>query len=157
VNIIVLIILNNIEFLSLIFIIIYIGAIVILSLFVLFILNISYLNTQILKKNSIQINFNTVTIIVYITFGLKLMETLFLNYKLFIINNIILFKLFMDDFYPSTTIIYYTLDINVFSYFLYSDYIVLLVIGSLILLIAIIGSILLVTEGDEEKSKYNSK
>jgi hypothetical protein len=108
---------------------------------VLFILNITYLDTQINSKNKI----TKLNIFILLIFGFKF---IIINFMYFnnIFHNIFLINIFINHLNLSSHIIFSTVDMNLFSYFLYTKHSFLLILGGFLLFIAIIGSILLVSE-----------
>jgi NADH:ubiquinone oxidoreductase subunit 6 (subunit J) len=143
----------NIEFLSLIFLIIYIGAIVVLFLFVIFIIN--------LDQNKIKlIDFQNITNTLSISSLLVKLTSIFILTKIFFLIYIIvelefknLIKLnSLNKFYQSDLIFFFEFnDIELISLLLYTNFSFYLILISLILLIAIIGSVLIVTNKINKK------
>lgn len=121
----------KIEFLALLFIIIYVGAIAILFLFIVMMLNIKK-DLFDLKLNNFFIPFIlSLFFLIFITFDFTFLENWnFLNYQFNYVPFII------DSFS----------DITVFGQTLYNYYLSLILIGGLILLVAMIGAIVLTFE-----------
>lgn len=114
----------NIDFLAIIFIVVYVGAIAVLFLFVVMMLNIKLVQF-------------TENIVRYIPFGIILCiifinEIYFINFKFNLINNI------QNDW---INYFVYTDTIILISEILYTNYIHLFILAGLILLIAMIGTI----------------
>lgn len=114
----------NIDFLSIIFIVVYVGAIAVLFLFVVMMLNIKLVQF-------------TESIIRYIPFGIILCiifvnEIYYINFKFKLINNI---QNYWINYLTNSDII------EIISEILYTNYIHLFILAGLILLIAMIGTI----------------
>nr|AER54644.1 NADH dehydrogenase subunit 6 [Pennaria disticha] len=127
----ILLLILNYEFLGFMIIIIYIGAISILFLFVIMMLDIF----QISKI----INFNN---ILPLLFFLLIQFIFFINYDFVILNK------FLDKWNFN-----YKSDINLISNILYNDFGLVFILLSLILLIALIGAILLTLDNNIKTKK----
>jgi NADH-quinone oxidoreductase subunit J len=144
----------NIDFLALIFLIIYIGAIIVLFLFVVFIFDLNnttkIINLIIVKRNLSDINNNN-------NFGLivsswLLVALLFKSFFLVLPH----FMLFVDklNFFHQLVYLYQTdlifffekNNIDIISFIMYKSYSLYLIVVALLLLISIIGSVLLVKQ-----------
>jgi NADH:ubiquinone oxidoreductase subunit 6 (subunit J) len=151
INIVGLLLSFNIEFLSLIFLIIYIGAIIVLFLFVIFIINLD--NFYYYTKNyddSIYKSLNFDLKYFFILFCSFISIKFFLNLYTYTIQFqfselFVLEKL--EYFYLNNIILFFEFnDIDLIGLLLYGKYSTLIIISSIILLIAIIGSVILVTQ-----------
>ena len=121
----------KIEFLALLFIIIYVGAIAILFLFIVMMLNI--------KKDLFDLKFNNF----FISLTLSLFFLIFITFDFTFLEN---WNLFNYQFNFFLILIDSFFDINVFGQVLYNYYLSLILIGGLILLVAMIGAIVLTFE-----------
>lgn len=126
-------ILFNADFLGLLFIIIYVGAIAVLFLFVVMMLNIKNI------KVSAKINF------LYIPF-LILFNIIFIIKLFFYLNDIfssLQYSFFINELYLSESYIDVLTTIVVFGQVLYNYYLVCFLLAGFILLVAMLGAILL--------------
>lgn len=126
-------ILFNADFLGLLFIIIYVGAIAVLFLFVVMMLNIKNI------KVSANINF------LYIPF-LILFNIIFIIKLFFYLNDIfssLQYSFFINELYLSESYIDVLTTIVVFGQVLYNYYLVCFLLAGFILLVAMLGAILL--------------
>lgn len=121
----------KIEFLALLFIIIYVGAIAILFLFIVMMLNI--------KKDLFDLKFNNF----FISFALSIFFLIFITFDFTFLEN---WNILNYNFNFVLSLIDSFFDINVFGQTLYNYYLSLILIGGLILLVAMIGAIVLTFE-----------
>ena len=128
------------EFISLMFIIIYVGAIAVLFLFVVMMLDVKYLTTN--KKDTIK----------YLPFG-----AIFLGLILFEITVLIKQSFFINSYYYIDLINYYSnwldqtdvlYEIEGLGHILYTQYVIQFLIAGNILLLATIASIVLTINTD---------
>lgn len=130
-NIIFLLLLLGAEFFSFLLLIVYVGAIAVLFLFVIMMLNIK------LKTQKINFIFLIPIVIVLFFFLNNNFYELVKNFDLLILfSNKINLVLWLNENY-------YLKNIEVIGYILYTDYFILFLISSLILLVAMIGVIVL--------------
>lgn len=123
-------VLFKIEFLSLLFIIIYVGAIAVLFLFVIMMLNIKKnVMTSVVNKNYLFL-----AIVVFAVSCYK-MENIFDS-----------FLIAEDLFLPGFVAIDFFADIYIIGQSLYNYYFLLVLLGGLILLIAMVGAVILTLE-----------
>lgn len=132
-------IINNIEYLAILFIIIYVGAIAILFLFVIMLLNIKTINLQ--NNNNILDNL----LILFLIITLIIFQTFFLNYDFNFISS-----LKLNEFYIDLTSIkfidwslkYNNLNaFNILGDYLYNYYYLEIILASFLLFIPMIGAI----------------
>ena len=137
-NIVFILLLQEIEFLSMVFLIVYIGAIAVLFLFVIYMLNLKIIELNELNwQYSIGILFSLISLIKLIIFFLN-KDFNFINYYY---NNIDYIKFFEYNNWYS----YYYNDSNlsVISIILYRYNYIIFIIISIILLVAMVGVIIL--------------
>lgn len=139
----------NVEFLALIFIIIYVGAIAVLFLFIVMMINIK----KIEKDNMTYLTIGSIFLIIFISqLSILLSNSFFNNNYLFFLNNYYIFGE-INNIDESLRI--YTL--RDFGIILFSIRPILLLLSGFILLIAMIGSIYLTNEkrGFSMKKQFN--
>jgi len=141
INLVFLLISYNIEFLSLIFLIIYIGAITVLFLFVIFIINLEENTIKLINKVNI-LNFVVLLLVSFFCLKVFFSIIVFLNIEINNLNLLIKFDLYYLD---NINFFFSFYDIDLLGLILYTNYGFYLIFISFILLIAIIGSVLLVT------------
>lgn len=151
----------NIEFLALIFLIIYIGAIAILFLFVIMMFNLKELTMHRVVTNVTKVELK-VTSNMHVLFGTFLMIILYtiIHYYMtkFIFTNPLpnvyglLKTINLKDF-----MLYKFNDIFVFSTLFYTYYVYLFLLSGLILLTAMLGSIVLAMSTQDQKEKIGKK
>jgi len=119
----------NVEFLGLIFIIIYVGAIAVLFLFVVMMLNVKIYSSKSFAQNPI------VFLIGFIAFSqiFLLLEKTFLDSNTLIASETVSVSTFLDSLSS----------IDVLGQGLYNNYIICFLIAGLVLLVAMIGAIVL--------------
>jgi NADH-quinone oxidoreductase subunit J len=140
INLTFLLIFYNVEFLSLIFLIIYIGAIAVLFLFVIFMLDLSYLHINIFFLQKASFFFRVVYLIVLI----KTFFIILVIVSTFVAEDVFFYSNF-NVYHSLVQSLLWTNDIDLFSYLLYTQYSNFLVLCGFILLIAMVGSVLLVS------------
>jgi NADH-quinone oxidoreductase subunit J len=121
------------EFLGLVFIIVYVGAIAVLFLFVIMMLNV-----KVGEKTNSFINFNAVIILILIHLG-----GLFLSFVLPILSSgeedpILFFRNYEKSYFFDSLY-----NIDVLGQVLYNHYLVCFLLAGLILLVALVGAIVL--------------
>lgn len=136
----------NVEFLAMIFLIIYVGAISVLFLFVIMMLNI-----RVLELSGNFLRFLPMGIFSTFIFFLEIFLVIFDNFGFYNINfnqiyNYVIFSNSWIDY------IYIKSNILILSEVIFIDFFALFLISSLILLVAMIGSIILTLNSNMEKS-----
>jgi len=132
-------IINNIEYLAILFIIIYVGAIAILFLFVIMLLNIKTINLQ--NNNNILDNL----LILFLIITLIIFQTFFINYNFDFISSLKLNEFYID--FTSTKFIDWSLKynnlnaFNILGDYLYNYYYLEIILASFLLFIPMIGAI----------------
>lgn len=149
-SVIIILLLLNVEFLSLIFLIIYIGAIAILFLFVIMMFNIKQLQSQ---EIPLWVGYN---ICFYSVFFPKMYYIIYREiYTLLSLSYVKNWGTFLSFQFQTTPLsVYYTSssnDILVFGHLLYVFYGYLLMLTGVILLTAMVGSIILALSTLEEE------
>ena len=129
----------NIEFLSLVFIVVYIGAIAVLFLFVVMMLNIKSLKHSILKKF---FNFGLLTGF-FLSIAYFVFKNSIVNFNYFQINEAAEFNVNLFDTLNS---------LEILAQILYNIYPVCVMIVGLVLLIPLLGSIILTLNCDSINS-----
>lgn len=120
------------EFLSIMFIIVYVGAIAVLFLFVIMMLNV-----KIIELKMAYINYIPLSILVLIFFMLEF--TLYIK-----LNNLIVFSLPFDSYVYWLNFYQYQLtNIHVFGFYLYNYYSLFFITSAFVLFVATLGAILL--------------
>lgn len=136
----------HLEFFGLIFIMIYVGAIAILFLFVIMMLNV-----KLKKENFFNLNKNNFNEIILI--GSNFFIVLFLIFstikKIFNTSE----KIYFDKFEFQLDNLS---DIDIFGQILYNNYLVCFLIAGLVLLVALIGAVILTLKFNEIKRKQLS-
>jgi len=132
-NIVVLLIFLEAEFLALTFIAVYLGAVIVLFLFIVMMLNIKGIDLRLEFSRSLPIGF---------FFGL-----VFFIFLYFIISGTIGIDnkslIFIVNYFDWKSILINISNIQIFGYFLYSYYFPFLLIIGIILLVAMIGTVIL--------------
>jgi NADH-quinone oxidoreductase subunit J len=149
INLVCLLLLHGVEFLSLVFLIIYIGAIVVLFLFVIFIFN---LTAQSDKNYSLYTaDYSKYNLILLIIVVILFAPFLIFFYSKSLLNDLLLLETLLQ-FYSTDLIFFFEKnDIDLIGFFLYSDYKVLFIISGFLLLIAMVGSVVLVKNNINKK------
>jgi NADH:ubiquinone oxidoreductase subunit 6 (subunit J) len=141
----------KIEFLSLIFLIIYVGAIAILFLFVIMMFNLKQLdnNGNLISPTNTNIKINLILL------SYPIIKFCFIIEKyltIFVINNIINSRTFMVNSLNIQEIITYKLkDILFFSNVFYTYYALIFILSSFILFAAMVGAIIIVLQSPKNK------
>lgn len=132
-NIVVLLIFLEAEFLALTFVAVYLGAVIILFLFIIMMLNIKGIDLRLEFSRSLPI---------VSFFGL-----VFFSFLYFIISGIVGIDnkslIFIVNYFDWKSILINISNIQIFGYFLYSYYFPFLLIIGIILLVAMIGTVIL--------------
>jgi NADH-quinone oxidoreductase subunit J len=123
----------ELEFLPLIFIVVYVGAISVLFLFIIMMLDIKFVEKQQQKFASIVVAF---------FFFLIFCGSVFFNVKDTVFVRVVLFDSYFDWFY----FIDKFTDLNIVGQYLYTDFIVHFLVVGLILLVSIIGAVVLTVQ-----------
>ena len=120
----------NIEFLSLTFIIVYVGAIAVLFLFVVMMLNIKIIQQSILKN----IIFLLLSSLVFLTVIYNIFNNIIINFDIFKINDFTLFSINWFD--PLN-------NLELLGQIIFNEYSICLIIVGLLLLIPLLGAVIL--------------
>lgn len=120
----------NVEFLSLTFIVVYVGAIAVLFLFVVMMLNIKLPESSILNKFLL---FGFISLI-FLSLIYTFYTNIFLNYDFFHVNNFTQFQI--NTFDPLN-------NLEILGQILFNEYSICLIIIGLLLLVPLLGSIVL--------------
>jgi NADH:ubiquinone oxidoreductase subunit 6 (subunit J) len=142
----------NIDFLALIFLIIYIGAIIVLFLFVVFMFDLNnttkMINLIIAKQSLSGTNNNFITIASSGLLVALLLKSFFLilPYFLLFVNKLNFFHQLTYLYQTDLIFFFEKNNIDIISFVIYKSYSLYLIVVALLLLIAIIGSVLLVKQ-----------
>ena len=120
----------NIEFLSLTFIVVYVGAIAVLFLFVVMMLNIKIAQQSILKN----IIFFGVFSLIFLTIIYNIFNNIIINFDLFKANDFTIFN--VNWFDPLN-------NLELLGQIIFNEYSICLIIVGLLLLVPLLGSIVL--------------
>jgi NADH:ubiquinone oxidoreductase subunit 6 (subunit J) len=140
INIVIILILLGVEFLAIIYLIIYIGAIVVLFLFIMMMIDLQEIITYKLTFIEDLINrliFFKILIIIILSIYYNVFSSILVSNK-----NLSYFTSHCSS-YLNIKFNYFNSDISTFSYFLYHQYPYFFILTSLILLMSMIGSIIL--------------
>jgi len=133
----------GIEFLSLLIFMVYIGAIAVLFLFVIMMLNI-----KIVEISSTYFRYMPVSFFIIIFFLLELIISVYLKFGLFT-------DIYYDNYLDWINFFDYVGNISLFGYFFFTFFNYFLLIIGLILFISMLGSIILVVNWNQQT--FNSK
>jgi NADH-quinone oxidoreductase subunit J len=131
----------NIEFLSLTFIVVYVGAIAVLFLFVVMMLNIKTLQHSILKKLAV---FGSISIL-FLTGLYFMFKNKIINYDFFQLNEFTNFKI---NFFDSLN------NLDVMGQLIFNEYALCLIVIGLLLLVPLLGSIVLTLDCSNITSNF---
>jgi NADH-quinone oxidoreductase subunit J len=120
----------NIEFLSLTFIVVYVGAIAVLFLFVVMMLNIKMVQQSILKN----IAFFGVVSLIFLSSLYSIFKNIILNFDLFKMND---FSSFQINYFDPLN------NLELIGQIIFNEYSICLIIVGLLLLVPLLGSIVL--------------
>lgn len=123
----ILLLINQLEFLSLLLVIIYVGAVAILFLFIVMMLNVKHININWKLKGSLFAIFMFILAFQFIIFQ-TIDESIVLENTFFFFSNYL-----FDDLN----------NLDLFGQILYNNYLIAVLLGGFVLLIAVIGSIVL--------------
>lgn len=152
-----LLLMSEIEFLSIMLIIIYVGAITVLFLFVIMMLDINVLNKK-NNENELEENFGYIPIIFLISF-VFLLETFIMFSKIFTTYYSKIEKSFFKvDFYFKRIFTQFDIITNIetLGHILYTYYAFFFLVAGIILLIALISAVTL-TKKENKKENYLTK
>lgn len=127
----------GIEFLSLLIFMVYIGAIAVLFLFVIMMLNI-----KIVEISSTYLRYLPVSLFIIVFFLFELIVSMYLKFDIVFSDNYIDWTLFFD----------YNGNLSLFGLFFYTFFNYFLVIVAFILFVSMLGSIVLVVNWSEQPS-----
>jgi NADH-quinone oxidoreductase subunit J len=141
----------NIDFLALMFLIIYIGAIIVLFLFVVFIFDLNnttkIINLIIIKRSLFQINNNFIIIFNWLFIALLLKSFfLLLPYFMTLLDKLNFFHQLVYLYQTDLIFFFEKNNIDLISFIIYKSYPLYLILVATLLLIAIVGSVLLVKQ-----------
>jgi NADH:ubiquinone oxidoreductase subunit 6 (subunit J) len=132
-----LLILNNIEYLAILFIIIYVGAIAILFLFVIMLLNIKVIHFQ--NNNKLLDNLFLISFLIFLLF----IQYFYIDFNF--INTLPINEFYIDFFsikYIDWSLKYIPLNsFNILGEFLYNSYYLEIILSAFLLMIPMIGAI----------------
>ena len=120
----------NIEFLSLTFIVVYVGAIAVLFLFVVMMLNIKVAQQNVLKK----LSFFSIILTVILSIIYFIFKNIIINFDLFKMNDYTNFNI---NWFDSLN------NLEVIGQIIFNEYSICLIIVGLLLLVPLLGSIVL--------------
>lgn len=148
-----LLIINNVEYLAILFIIIYVGAIAILFLFVIMLLNIKTINLQ--NNNNILDNL----LILFFIFILIIVQFFFFNLNFNFISSLKLTQFYTDISaikFIDWSLKYNNINaFNVLGDYLYNYYYLEIILASLLLFIPMIGAITINVKKQNNLKKQN--
>lgn len=139
----------HVEFIGLIFIIIYVGAIAVLFLFVIMMLNIKNNQADEIKKE------NLFTTNIFIVFGFGLCLIIINNFYFFPFSNAS-FSLSSQVDSSLIAIIDKINNIEIIGQILFNNYLVCVLLAGILLLIALVGSIILTLKFNKTEKKQNA-
>lgn len=120
----------NIEFLSLTFIVVYVGAIAVLFLFIVMMLNIKVIQQSILKK----LGFFAVLSSIFLSIIYIIFKNIIINFDLFKLNDYTNFNI---NWFDSLN------NLEIIGQVIFNEYSICLIIVGLLLLVPLLGSIVL--------------
>jgi len=134
----------NADFIGLLFIIIYVGAIAVLFLFVVMMLHVKFYNIQNFKYFPLFLLLLSIFIFqLFLT-----LNRIFNNFEVFLLNNSVDYLQILDNLN----------NIDIFGQVLYNYYLLCFLLAGLILLVAMIGAIVLtLTFSSQRKNELSSK